>query len=90
MPRSTRLLIAACAGLALAGCAEKKGVTIPQVVHVQDTRYVVPAELLVHCPVAMPTKPDVAEAVRVANARRVSLETCNKIKDKYQAFRADD
>lgn len=71
--------------LALAGCAQK-GVTVPKVVHVNDTRYMVPADLLAHCPIAMPTNQTIGEAVRIANARRVALEACNAVKDQYRGL----
>jgi hypothetical protein len=62
---------------ALAGCK-----TVPQVEVVEvpgPTRYVaVPAELTAECPVELPASQAPLEAVRVAHARRESLEECNR------------
>jgi hypothetical protein len=83
MPRVHRIL-AAAALLALAGCK-----TIPKVEVVEvpgPTRYVsVDAALTAECPIEEPTSTAPMEAVRVANARKESLQDCNR---RMRAIRA--
>lgn len=63
--------------LVIAGC-KPDIVKPPKVVQTTVTRMVpVPDELTQPCPVAMPQANTVAEAVRVARARRDALVKCN-------------
>lgn len=94
MPRTERLLtvhwilrtlvfLAVCfVLLALFGCTEQvKPITpvTPQVVTTTVTKYVqVPSELTQPCPIEQPLSRTVAEAVRVARARKDALVACNK------------
>lgn len=81
MPRALRLLIVP-ALLALAGCpldAPRPAVVTPQVVTQTVTKYVpVPAKYTEPCPIEQPKLRIVAEAVRVAKARKSALEQCNR------------
>lgn len=57
----------------------------PKIVKVTVTKYVpVPSEFTKECPVALPQNRTVNEAVRVARARRASLEQCNWQLDKIK------
>lgn len=86
MSRALWVLIAVLP--ALAGCSETvKPVPVPQVVRVQVPVYVpIPAELTKDCPIAEATSLMVEEAVRVANARKVSLQNCNADKAAIRAL----
>ena len=78
MPRAFRLLIVA-ALLVLPACATKPAVVTPRVVTQTVTKYVaVPDELTAPCPIEQPKLRTVAEAVRVAKARKDALEQCNR------------
>lgn len=78
MPRAQQLLILAVL-LVLPACATKPAIVTPKVVTQTVTKYVsVPAELTAACPIEQPKLRTVAEAVRVAAARRESLEQCNR------------
>lgn len=84
MPRLHRLLIPLVV-LALAACA-----TRPPKVEVVEvpgpTRYVAVAPALTaECPIEAPTTNTPMEAVRVANARKQSLQECNR---RMRAIRA--
>jgi len=76
--------------LALAGCpldAPRPAVVTPRVVTQTVTKYVaVPAELTAACPIEQPKLRTVAEAVRVAAARRESLEQCNRQLDQIRSL----
>jgi hypothetical protein len=73
MPR--RLWLLTCL-VALSACAAHP--VVPTVVKVPVVRYVpVPAGLTTPCEIVEPTDRTVGEAVRVARARRASLEQCN-------------
>jgi len=80
MPRAIRLLILALP-VFLTGCPGDVKPTIPvtpQIVEVPVTKYVaVPEDLTQPCPIETPQKRTVAEAVRVAAARKASLVSCN-------------
>lgn len=65
------------AALCLAGCAAQP-IKPPTVVKVPVYVPVKVASALTEpCPIAMPANRTVAEAVRIARARRASLEACN-------------
>lgn len=85
MSRALWLLIAIPA---LSGCPETvKPVVVPQVVRVEVPVYVpIPAELTADCPIEQPKSLKVEEAVRVANARKVSLQNCNADKAAIRAI----
>lgn len=68
--------IAAGLVVLLTGCASSPVVRKPVVVERYIYVRVSPA-LTAPCPVAMPRNATVAEALRVARARRASLEACN-------------
>jgi hypothetical protein len=74
----------------LAGCDEAvKPVPVPQVVRVEVPVYMpIPAELTQDCPIAEAASLQVEEAVRVANARKVSLQNCNADKAALRALGA--
>lgn len=77
MPTNYRLLIVAAA-LAVAGCSTTREVKVPERVYINVDRFVpVPETLTEPCEIAMPKNMSVAEAVRIAKARRTSLEKCN-------------
>lgn len=66
--------------IVLAGCAAKPVIKY-QSVPVEVIKYVpLPAKLTDPCPVPMPTNDTVGEAVSVAHARRVVIETCANAK----------
>ena len=70
--------IAMC--IAMAGCASKPIIKY-QSVPVEVIKYVpLPDKLTAPCPVPMPQNDTVAEAVSVAHARRVIIETCANAK----------
>lgn len=74
MPIRAGLLIAA---VMLTGCAQQP-IKAPEVVRVAVPVPVrVAPELTQPCPIAKPASNTVAEAVRVARARRAALEACN-------------
>ncbi|NII73248.1 hypothetical protein FHW84_001817 [Dyella sp. SG562] len=86
MPRAQQLLILAVL-LVLPACATKPTVVTPKVVTQTVTKYVaVPAELTAACPIEQPKLRTVAEAVRVAAARRESLEQCNRQLDQIRSL----
>lgn len=76
----------------LAGCASTPPEPVPpQVVRVPVTVYAaVPPELTARVPVEMPAANTVAEAVRVARARRAALEQCNAQLDAIRALGAPE
>jgi hypothetical protein len=86
MSRTLWLLIALAL---LAGCeAAVKPVAPPQIVHVVVKEYIpIPDELIQDCPIAEPATLKVQEAVRVANARKVSLQNCNEDKAALRALK---
>lgn len=88
--RSILLLLACCILLALFGCAEQvKPITpvTPQVVTTTVTKYVqVPAQLTQPCPIEQPLSRTVAEAVRVARARKDALIQCNHQLDQIRSL----
>ena len=88
MSRAIGLLIVV---VALAGCAHQPpAVVTPSVVTQTVTRYVaVPDELTTPCPVALPTNRTVAEAVRVARARRDALDQCNRQLDAIRSLQPE-
>lgn len=88
MPRTLWLLIAALP--VLSGCPEAvKPVVTPQIVRVEVPVYVpIPAELTADCPIAEPASLKVQEVVRVANARKISLQNCNVDKAKLRELSA--
>lgn len=68
------------AAVLLAGCGQQatKPYTPPKVVYVTVTKYVaVPKEMTTHFKVELPQNHSVKEAVRVAKARRGTIEQCN-------------
>lgn len=87
----TLILLAICLVLlAMCGCAEQVKPIIPvtpQVVTTTVTKYVqVPAELTQPCTIEQPQSRTVAEAVRVARARKDALITCNKQLDAIRSL----
>lgn len=76
MSRALWLLIPA---LAVAGCATTPlHPQLPRTVTVEVVKYVpLDPKLLQPCPIAEPQNLSVAEAVRVARARKAALEDCN-------------
>jgi hypothetical protein len=87
--RTLILLAIAFVLLALFGCAPVKPAqpVTPQVVTVTVTKYVqVPEELTQPCPIEQPLSRTVAEAVRVARARKDALITCNKQMDAIRSL----
>lgn len=86
----TLMLLAVCfVLLALFGCAPVKPAppVTPHVVTVTVTKYVqVPEELTQPCPIEQPLSRTVAEAVRVARARKDALVTCNKQMDAIRSL----
>jgi len=102
MPRTERLLMARdwiirtflllllfAVLLALFGCAPFKPSqpVTPQVVTQTVTKYVaIPDELTVACPIEQPKARTVAEAVRVARARKDALTLCNKQLDAIRSL----
>lgn len=86
MPRRHGLLIG-LAVVMLAGCGEKvTKPVVPKVVETTVTKYVpLDPELTEDCPIAMPDNRTVSEAVRIARARRASLEDCT---DRMRKIRA--
>lgn len=87
MPRAQQLLILVVL-LVLPACAPTKPTVVtPKVVTQTVTKYVsVPAELTAACPIEQPKLRTVAEAVRVAAARRESLEQCNRQLDQIRSL----
>ena len=79
MPRALRLLIPVAA-VGLAACTPTKPAFVtPQIVTQTVTKYVpVPAALTAPCPIEQPKLRTVAEAVRVAKARKDALTQCNR------------
>lgn len=85
----TLLLLAVCfVLLALFGCTPVKPQPVtPQVVTQTVTKYVsVPAELTQPCPIEAPRARTVAEAVRVARARKDALIECNHQLDQIRSL----
>lgn len=80
--RSRIWVLALCLGLtACAGRVPKERlVEVPVVVGV-------PAELSADCHIEEPTNATVGELLRVANARRISLEKCNIDKEAIRNLR---
>ena len=80
--RSRVWVLAICLGLtACAGRVSKERlVEVPVVV-------AVPAELSADCHIEEPTNATVGELLRVANARRISLEKCNIDKEAIRNLR---
>lgn len=75
MRRCLGLLIAVAA---LTGCQRAPVKPAPQIVHVPITRYVpIPRELTAPVPIEEPATRTVAEAVRVARARKAALQQAN-------------
>lgn len=72
--------------LAITGCTQAVKIPPPpKIVKVTVTKYVpVPAEFTKPCPVALPQDKTVREAVRIARARRASLDQCNWQLDKIR------
>ena len=79
MPRALRLLTALTL-LVLVACAPTRpAVVTPQVVTQTVTKYVtVPAKYTEPCPIEQPKLRTIAEAVRVAKARKNALQQCNR------------
>lgn len=87
--RTVILLLACIVLLALFGCAPVKpsAPVTPQVVTQTLTQYVaVPSELTQPCPIEQPKARTVAEAVRVARARKDSLIACNRQLDAIRSL----
>jgi hypothetical protein len=88
--RTVVLLILCFALLAQYGCAQQAKPIIPvtpTVVTQTVTQYVsVPAELTTACPIEQPQSRTVAEAVRVARARKDALIQCNKQLDAIRSL----
>ncbi|AHX12927.1 hypothetical protein CH75_06445 [Dyella jiangningensis] len=86
--RTVVLLLACIVLLALFGCTPvKPQPVIPQVVTQTVTKYVqVPSELIAPCPVEQPLSRTVAEAVRVARARKDALIQCNHQLDQIRSL----
>jgi hypothetical protein len=87
--RTILLLLLFAVLLALFGCAPVKPQmpVTPQVVTQTVTQYVsVPAELTQPCPIEQPKARTVAEAVRVARARKDALTVCNKQLDAIRSL----
>ncbi|PXV60900.1 hypothetical protein SAMN04487785_1136 [Dyella jiangningensis] len=85
----TLILLAVCfVLLALFGCAPVKQEPVtPHVVTQTVTKYVsVPDDLTTPCPIDQPKARTVAEAVRVARARKDALITCNKQLDAIRSL----
>lgn len=84
MSRTVWLLIAA---LATAGCAhEPAQPQLSKTVTVEVDKFVpLDAKLLQPCPIAEPLNLSVAEAVRVARARKAALQDCNDDKSAIRA-----
>ncbi len=79
--RTVILLLVCFVLLVLFGCTPVKPVVpvTPQVVTQTVTKYVAIPEDLTHpCPIEQPLSRTVAEAVRVARARKDALVECNK------------
>lgn len=78
MSRRHAVLIAAL--LLLAGCQTAPvQPQLPKTVYVEVDKLVpLDASLLQDCPIEQPKSRLVSEAVRVANARKLSLERCNE------------
>lgn len=78
--RTVVLLLVFVVLLALFGCTPvKPQPVIPQVVTQTVTKYVaIPDELTQPCPIEQPLSRTVAEAVRIARARKDALVECNK------------
>lgn len=89
MSRAFGLLILA-AVLPLSGCpgdVKPTAPVTPQVVTQTVTQYVsVPAELTQPCPIEQPKARTVAEAVRVARARKDALVACNRQLDAIRSL----
>lgn len=72
-----RFLLMLAAGLCLAACQSNQ-VKVPEKVYITIEKYIpIPEEYTKDCPIALPTELTVSEAVRVAKARKESLEHCN-------------
>lgn len=73
--------------LLLAGCQTAPvQPQLPTTVYVEVDKFVpIDASLLQDCPIAQPESRFVSEAVRVANARKLSLERCNEDKAAIRA-----
>lgn len=84
MSRRHAVLIAA---LLLAGChTVPVQPQLPKTVYVEVDKFVpLDASLLQDCPIEQPQSRLVSEAVRVANARKLSLERCNADKAAIRA-----
>ena len=87
----TILLLAICLVLlALLGCAgqtRQPAPVTPAVVTQTVTKYVsAPDDLTTPCPIEQPKARTVAEAVRVARARKDALVTCNKQLDAIRSL----
>lgn len=85
MPLRHVVLIAAL--LMLAGCQTAPvQPQLPKTVYVEVDKFVpLDASLLQDCPIEHPQSRLVSEAVRVANARKLSLERCNADKAAIRA-----
>ena len=76
-----RILLMLWLGFILAACSSNQ-VKIPEKVYITVEKYIpIPEEYTKDCPIAQPKELTVAEAVRVAKARKVSLEQCNVDKE---------
>lgn len=85
--RTVILLLVCIVLLAMFGCTPVKPrvPVTPHVVTQTVTQYVsVPTELTQPCPIEQPKARTVAEAVRVARARKDSLIVCNQQLDKIR------
>ena len=81
-------LLTLALGMALSACSTTKGlVKPPEKVYVEVEKIVaVPAKLTEPCAIEEPTELTVAEAVRVAKARKTSLQKCNEDKAKIRSL----
>lgn len=72
-----RFLLMLWLGFILAACSSNQ-VKVPEKVYITVEKYIpIPEEYTKDCPIALPTELTVSEAVRVAKARKESLEHCN-------------
>lgn len=73
--------------VSLAGCASAPvQPQFPKTVYVEVDRFVpLDASLTADCPIEEPASRQVSEAIRVANARKVSLQKCNADKAAIRA-----
>lgn len=84
---SRRHAVLGLAVLVLAGCQSAPvQPQLPKTVYVEVDKFVpLDASLLQDCPIEKPQSRMVSEAVRVANARKLSLERCNEDKAAIRA-----